>query len=103
MYCVLCLYVKFFISLYVHLMTIYITSIAYLSCGTHITCMPTPNYTQYMYSDHLPYHITFHNMHLYVHMYIHPSASICHTWAQERTLKRPQAVLHVHPREDTLN
>ncbi len=31
------------------------------------------------------------------------SASICHTWAQERTLKRPQAVLHVTPREDTLN
>ncbi len=35
MYCVLCLNVKF-ISLYVHLMTIYITSIAYLSCGTNI-------------------------------------------------------------------
>ncbi len=29
------------------------------------------------------------------------SASICHTWAQERTLKRPQAVLHVNPKEDT--
>jgi hypothetical protein len=91
---------KIFISLYVHLMTIYITSIAYLSCGTHITCMPTPNYTQYMYSDHLPYHITFHNMHLYVHMYVHPVyPNQPHMYPREDTLKRRTCIC---TREDTL-
>jgi hypothetical protein len=88
-----------------------------------------PNYTQYIYSDNIPHHITFHNIHLYVHMYVHPvyptdptctrertpssgehvyapgrtpsSGSICHMWMPERTLKLPQAVLHVNPKEDT--
>ncbi len=41
--------------------------------------------------------------HVYVPGRTPSSVNICHMWTRERTLKRPQGVLHVNPREDTLN
>jgi hypothetical protein len=83
MYCVLCWYVKF-ISLYVHLMTIYITSIACLSCGTNINLYA---YTQ-LYTIHIFTQPSIsYKYNLYAQMYVHPVYP-----------NQP----HMHPREDTL-
>ena len=54
--------------------------------------MTTPNYTQYIYSDNIPYHITSHNIHLYIHMYVHPVYSTNPTCTRERTPSRGEHV-----------
>ena len=46
---------------------------------------------------------TLNGEHVYAPGRTPSSASTRHTWARERTLTRPQAVLHVNPSEDTLN
>ena len=70
MYCVLCWYVKS-ISLYVHLMTIYITSIAYLYFGTNINLYPyTKPYTIHIFTQPFISHSVIYNINTYVYMNI---------------------------------
>jgi hypothetical protein len=87
---------KIFISLYVHLMTIYITSITYLSCGTtikHVCLHPTIHTTYIQTTFHIIQHFKTYT-YMYTCMYTRCTQPTPHAPARGH----PQAAnMYMHP------